>query len=198
VPYAKKNKEGTVLNIGMMGRVADIKNYLFAVDIAKKLKEDNIDAKIIIAGGGNKDDLENVKNKISKLGISDKIDFVGIVKNPSVFWKDKDLALITSKNEGTPISLIEAMFSELPFIASKVGGIVDMVGDELSIRDNIYTYDNAVLIDGFNADDFVSGIKYFKDLAKRKEAGQNALKIAQNKYTFEAHQNKLKKIYISL
>ena len=62
-----------------------------------------------------------------------------------------------------------AMISvHLPFIASKVGGIVDMVGDELSIRDNIYTYDNAVLIDGFNADDFVSGIKYFKDLAKRK------------------------------
>ena len=195
---AKKNKDSAVLNIGMMGRIADIKNYSFAVDIARKLKEDNIDAKIVIAGGGNKSDLENLRNKISKLDLNDRIDFIGMVKNPLYFWIDKDLALITSKNEGTPISLIEAMFNGIPFIASKVGGIVDMVGEEFSIKDNICTYDNAVLIDGFNVDDFVDGIKYFMDMVSRNEAGQKALKIAENKYTLDAHKLRIKQLYNEL
>jgi len=198
IPEARKNKDSAVLDIGMMGRIADIKNYSFAVDIARKLKDDNVDAKIVIAGGGSKIDLETLRNKINKLDINDRIEFIGIVKNPSEFWINKDLALITSKNEGTPISLIEAMFSRIPFIASKVGGIVDMVGEEVSTKDNVCIYDNAVLIDGFNADDFAEGIKYFMDSVIRKEAGQKSLMIAENKYTMVAHQLRLKQLYNEL
>ncbi|UCH64402.1 MAG: glycosyltransferase [Ignavibacterium sp.] len=60
--YKSGQASSDILKIGMLGRIAPIKNYSLAVEIARKLKSEKIPAKIFIAGGGSSTDYKNFSN----------------------------------------------------------------------------------------------------------------------------------------
>jgi glycosyltransferase involved in cell wall biosynthesis len=61
------------------------------------------------------------------LGIRDKVFFLGWRDDMPAVYSDLDLVVLTSLNEGTPVSLIEAMASSKAVIATAVGGVPDVV-----------------------------------------------------------------------
>ena len=68
------------------------------------------------------------------LGISDSVDFLGSQSNVYPYLQKSDLFLLPSHYEGMPMTLIEAMGTGLPIVASKVGGVPDMlVGGESAL-----------------------------------------------------------------
>jgi len=166
------------IHIGMLGRLAPVKNYSLAVEIASMLARGKTPAKILIGGGGSRRDFK----KINQYN-SENISFLGNIKKPEDFWKKIDIALITSKNEGTPVSLIEAMFSGIPFIASMVGGIPDMATGLMRREGNLFIYDNCILIKGFDSDDFEKAIRFFSDSEIRRNAGKCGKRFAEEKYS---------------
>jgi len=63
------------------------------------------------------------------LGLDECTHFLGWQRELEPIYADLDLAVLSSLNEGTPLSLIEAMAAGLPVVATHVGGIPDLVTD---------------------------------------------------------------------
>ena len=102
------------LRIGNLGRLVDQKGQMAFIDIAKKLKEKNIDFLIEIAGKGPNKKL--LQEKIIENNLEDEIKLVGHV-NASEFLMKQDLFVFTSYFEGSANALIEAQQHFLPSIA---------------------------------------------------------------------------------
>jgi glycosyltransferase involved in cell wall biosynthesis len=62
------------------------------------------------------------------LGLADDVKFAGLRNDPENFYPALDVVALTSRNEGTPLTLIEAMANARPTIATAVGGVVDLLG----------------------------------------------------------------------
>lgn len=121
-------REETLL-IGIVGRLAAIKNHKLFLDTIKLLKKENpdIDARFLIIGDGEL--RNNLKIYATNLEIKDLVYFMGWRKDLANIYADLDIVVLTSLNEGTPLSLIEAMASGKAVVATKVGGVPDLVSD---------------------------------------------------------------------
>jgi len=122
--------------IGIIGRLVPVKNhYLFLKALKYVLDHTTKKVKAFIIGDGEtRADLENVAREVS-IPFSTEND--GTHPHPLIFtsWRSDvdtinaglDIVCLTSFNEGTPVSLIEAQAANKPIVATKVGGIGDIV-----------------------------------------------------------------------
>jgi len=114
--------------IGIVGRLAPIKNHLMFFRAAKIFIKENpsITIKFVVVGDGE------LRNKLEdfakKEGLNRAIIFCGWMSNISLVYSDLNILALTSLNEGTPMSIIEAMASSVPVISTEVGGVVDLLG----------------------------------------------------------------------
>ena len=116
--------------IGIVGRLTEIKNHRLFLEAAALLKK-LTDAKVrflIIGDGGLRTDLES---QVRALGLENDVEFLRTRNDPENFYSALDVVALTSLNEGTPLSLIEAMANARPVVATAVGGVVDLVGSNV-------------------------------------------------------------------
>lgn len=143
------------LAIGIIGRLAPIKNHFLFIDAIAFVAK-NSDKKIsafIIGDGETKEEL--IKYTESKgLTWSEKakdlqqITFTSWIKQIDIALAGLDLVCLTSKNEGTPVSLIEAQAGGKYIISTNVGGIKDILNPNcgiLSDADDAETYKKNLL-----------------------------------------------------
>lgn len=131
------------LAIGIIGRLAPIKNhelFIDAIEFVKKKTNKKIRA-FIIGGGETQQQLENYlqsKNlPFTKLAESPSLFcFTSWIKNVDWALSGLDIVALTSKNEGTPVSLIEAQAAGKLIVATKVGGTADVVGADSGFLTN--------------------------------------------------------------
>ena len=81
---------------------------------------------LVIGGGELKDAL---MREAQALGVQDHIVFTGWVQDMPSIYRALDVVALTSLNEGTPVTLIEAMAAGVPVVATEVGGVGDLMGD---------------------------------------------------------------------
>jgi len=125
----KLNIGDEVLLVGIVGRLVPIKNHKMFLDVVKNVLDKKIsrEIKFVVIGDGElRDSLEEHANR---LGIRRSVIFTGWVTELAEAYADLDVVALTSLNEGTPVSLIEAMASAKPVIAVNVGGVCDIVQD---------------------------------------------------------------------
>lgn len=119
------------LAIGIIGRLAPIKNHFMFLNSIIKLKQStDIPFKALIIGDGEmRESLENYLNQrhISFNQPNSYILFVGWVKEVDIGLAGLDLVCLTSNNEGTPVSLIEAQAAGKYIITTNVGGVQDIL-----------------------------------------------------------------------
>lgn len=115
--------------IGIVGRLTAIKNHYMFIDVAKILIDrcKTIPLKFIIIGDGELH--QCLKEYAKSLGLQENIIFYGWERDIQKVYADLDILALTSMNEGTPVSIIEAMASEVPVITTGVGGVKDLLGD---------------------------------------------------------------------
>ena len=77
---------------------------------------------MIIGDGRLRGELEA---QAKMLGLDEDVLFLGTRNDPEDFYPALDIVALTSLNEGTPLTLIEAMANARPVIATEVGGVVD-------------------------------------------------------------------------
>ncbi len=121
--------------IAIVGRLVPIKNHIMFFDAAKILLEQKPEANIkfmIIGDGELRYDLEKY---CKKLGLESKTIFCGWVNDMASVYRDINILALTSLNEGTPVSVIEAMASGVPVIATNVGGVQDLLGEKVKEHD---------------------------------------------------------------
>ena len=119
--------------VGIVGRLTEIKNHRMFLNVVARLKEIDPACRrqgevrfIVIGDGGLRYALELQKQL---LGLEKDVIFVGGRKDPEYFYPALDVVALTSLNEGTPLTLIEAMANARPVVATSVGGVVDLLGD---------------------------------------------------------------------
>jgi glycosyltransferase involved in cell wall biosynthesis len=64
-----------------------------------------------------------------ELGLADRVHWHGAIENAASLFSAFDLLLLSSRTEGTPMVLFEAMAAGVPIIATRVGGVPDVVTD---------------------------------------------------------------------
>jgi glycosyltransferase involved in cell wall biosynthesis len=81
----------------------------------------------MIGEGGDRDRL---RERAAELGIGDRVVWHGAVANAGTVLPAFDAFVLSSRTEGTPIALFEAMFASVPIVATRVGGVPDVVTSE--------------------------------------------------------------------
>jgi len=128
-------KENTIA-IGIIGRLVPIKNHIFFLQaIAELKKRTQKPFKAIIIGDGElRNELEKQCQKLEltytatpELASQVDVVFAGWQKDIDVINAGLDIVALTSLNEGTPVSLIEAQASGKPIVSTRVGGIENVV-----------------------------------------------------------------------
>lgn len=112
-----------------VGTISAQKHYDLLVDVAVALKNkagSNAMPKFLIAGNGV--DLENMRTLAQERGVAAHVHFLGERSDIAQLMLSSDLYLNTSRYEGMPVALLEAMASGLPIIATKVAGNTELVG----------------------------------------------------------------------
>lgn len=115
----KSFKIGTICNIN------PDKNIIFLLNVAKFLKEKNLNVTIEIAGSIYKSQ-KNYYKFLKKIINKDKLNnvkFLGYTENINNFLKDLDIYCCFSKNESSPIAVWEAMHTRLPIITTDIGDL---------------------------------------------------------------------------
>jgi len=121
--------------LGMIGRLTAVKDTHLLLEAVAELKSHGKAREffsLIIGDGEQRRELEQ---RALTLGIANHITFTGWQRDLPLFYSALDGVVLTSRNEGTPVALIEAMAAGKPIIATKVGGVVDLLGSSVNKED---------------------------------------------------------------
>src|SRR5262249_52900622 len=169
--------------VGIVGRLTEIKNHTAFLHAAAKLKKIS-KARVrflVIGDGGLRSQLET---EASNLGLRDEIVFLGSRNDPEDFYPALDIEALTSLNEGTPLSLIEGMANERPVIATAVGGVLDLLGEQLSSFDGYDVCQRGIRVQGKDPQDFALGLAHLiEDEALRRELGTRGRTFIEQNYS---------------
>lgn len=111
--------------ITIVGRLAPVKNHALFLQAAVKLREILPAARFAIVGDGElRTELEA---QVDALGLRHAVFFTGWQKDVTPVYADSDVLVISSVNEGTPFTVIEAMAAGCPVVSTAVGGVPDFL-----------------------------------------------------------------------
>lgn len=147
-----------VFLLGIVGRLCEVKNHHLLLDSASRMAISPEHFRVVIIGDGElRSELER---KTRSLGIQDRVIFTGFRKDATELYADLDLVGLTSLNEGTPLTLIEAMSAGRAVIATDVGGVRDLMGQTESTRNGLSIWSHGVTVRSQDAASFAEGTKY--------------------------------------
>ncbi len=111
--------------IGIVGRLVPVKNHRLFLEAAARVKAALPDAHFVIVGDG---ELRGaLEAQVDALGLRDAVVFTGWMQTLAPVYADLDVNVISSLNEGTPVSVIEALAAGCPVVATAVGGLPDLL-----------------------------------------------------------------------
>lgn len=117
-----------VFSVGIVGRLAPVKNHRMLFDAVRILKERGEDQAFRFFVVGDGELREALTKEAAALGIEKSVAFSGWQREMPDVYRNLDAVVLTSFNEGTPVSLIEAMAAARPVLATEVGGVGDLMG----------------------------------------------------------------------
>ncbi|MBE7037501.1 MAG: glycosyltransferase family 4 protein [Ruminococcaceae bacterium] len=169
-------------------RLTLVKGHDYILEAVKKLKDDNLDFKLLIAGTGEYE--ENIRNKINILDINDKVIMLGFVSDVEKIVNITNLNLNASfGTEATSLSLLEGLSIGIPAVVSDFGGNGGV----------IYNGTNGFLVPTKNSGALYEKIKLImqdKNLYNTLKKG--SLEVFENEFTADKVVEKIQGVYISL
>ena len=149
--------------VSLVGRLTAIKQPELFLRIAGRVANAAPGSVFVIAGGG---ELEpGLRAEAARNGLDHRIRFLGWQRDMAPIYAASDLLALTSRNEGTPVALIESMAAAVPGVAFSVGGVPDV----------ITTPAIGVLVHGNDVDDFAARtIALLGNDAERRTIGERA------------------------
>lgn len=111
--------------VAWIGRFTAIKNPMLALMSLQNMSEIK-QLKLVMAGAGEL--LEDCRKYATDKGLD--VDFLGWVSDVNSLLSSCDLLLLTSRNEGMPVVVVEAAYKGVPTISTDVGGVSDFITDQ--------------------------------------------------------------------
>ncbi len=190
-----KNPES--LRVGIVGRLTPIKNHFMLLEAINYLRVSaRIDRfKFIVVGDG---ELKTILMKAAeKLNVRDAISFRGWQKDMPAVYSKLDAVVLTSKNEGTPVAIIEAMAASRPVVATAVGGVPDLIGSVLEKKpDGFQIGERGLILPSENAKALAAALLFVLENRKDlKPMIRRAQEFAVANYSQQRLLNDIKTLY---
>ena len=192
-----KANENDVL-IGIVGRLTEIKNHKLFLEAAARLQKlTTSSVRFMIIGDGN---LRNeLEAQAKSLGLHDSVSFLGTRKDPENFYPALDIVALTSLNEGTPLTLIEAMANARPVVATAVGGVVDLLGQPRHKADGYTLCERGISVRSGDAEGFAQALAHLiEDEGLRRDLGRRGLDFVTQHYAKERLLADVSELYAQL
>lgn len=188
-------KELTINNevklVGIVGRLVPVKNHFIFLNSVKYFMSQHPDMKILFAIIGDGEMRDELQEFCIRLGISEHVRFYGWMKDIAQVYADLDLLALTSINEGTPVSIIEAMAAGVPVISTDAGGIKDLLGNPIGPQSSngFRVCERGILLPQSDPKSLAEGMRYIFD---NSEIGnQQMVSNARQFVLSEYHQDRL-------
>ncbi len=182
--FGEKPNERAVL---IAGRLSVEKGHDIFLKAAARVIDKSKDVKFIIVGDGPLS--ENLKQLTKDLKLSDYTVFTGIRKDMPAIYASCDIMVNSSYNEGLPMTILEAMASHLPIIATNVGGVGKVIKNQ----------ENGILLEPGNAETLADAIlELTGNGQKRKEFAQKAYQLVCERYSDQRMADQYQQIYTQL
>lgn len=118
---AKHNESDGLFKIVYVARMVGLKNHVFLVDVAKRIKEKNVtNVKFIFVG--EEEDNGKTRNYVNDSHVNEMFEFTGLIPRDEVYGYliNSNLYASSSTLEGLPISVLEGMYCGLPVVLSDI------------------------------------------------------------------------------
>ncbi|MAC95621.1 MAG: hypothetical protein CMC96_08965 [Flavobacteriales bacterium] len=195
----KFNLEDDEVAIGIIGRLAPIKNHSLFIDAFHQLQQQTTQkVRAFIIGDG--EEAEYLKKYAKDLNIilsngqenyikNTQLHFTSWIKNIDEVNAGLDIVALSSNNEGTPVSLIEAQAAGKPIVSTKVGGISNIVK----------TNKTAFLVPAEDRKQFTDGLlKLTENKQLRDEMGTHGWQFVNKKFHYKRLVDDIRKLYDEL
>jgi glycosyltransferase involved in cell wall biosynthesis len=185
------------ITIGIIGRIVPVKNHKFFVEVVSKLLQSSVKDKVkffIVGDGYSKNEIQKT---ITNFGIewsnnkndtAAKVIFTSWITPVTEVLHGLDIVVLTSLNEGTPLSIIEAQVCAKPVVATNVGGVKDTFIDN----------ESGFLIKDHDISEFVNKLKLLVENKElRKKMGCAGQAFAKKNFSKQTEVNAFKDLYAS-
>ena len=178
------------LVVGFVGWLIPIKGVTYLVNAMAEVVQRHPNSLLVLVGKGDEKGEEEIKlrERVASLGLADRVRFLGWRPDVDEIMSCFDIFVLPSLNEGMGRVLVEAMSAGLPIVASRVGGIPDLVTHG----------ENGLLVPPANAGALEQAISdLLSDKSRRKHMGETGKKMCRP-YSVEAMVEKIDDLYSRL
>jgi glycosyltransferase involved in cell wall biosynthesis len=172
--------------VGSVGRLSPVKNHRLLLEAARLVLRERPATFVFVGDGPERAALERAAGD---LGIAGSVVFAGWVENPYPILRILDVVALTSNSEGFPVVLAEAMGLERPIVATRVGGVEEIVQDGVC-GEIVPPGDARAVADAL--------LRLLGDPARRHAFGRAGREIVARDFSRTAMLRKLHAVYASM
>ena len=174
--------------IGVIGVFDKVKGHTLLFEALRRLKEQNIGQFRCLVIGAGRDEV-TLRNYVEESRLGNEVYFLGFRDDIPELLRQIDIIVVPSKREAFGIVILEAMAAHVPVIATKVGGIPEIVDHGLT----------GILVPPEDADSLSKAIKYLMENPEiRRRMGEAGRKKVENNFGFEMNIRETEKIYLDV
>jgi len=173
--------------IGSVGRFVWQKDFCLFVDVIAELRKRDLDIRGCLVGDGP--EMQNIRNKIVDMDLRDVIELTGFDTDTDKWFQYFDLYALTSREEGLPVSLLEAMSYGLPVVATNVGAVSEVLAGGAVGK----------VVPPEDVKHFADAVEsYLNNKENASETGRQSRKRVEKEYSIKAIASQYESWYLNL
>ncbi|EFK10936.1 glycosyltransferase, group 1 family protein [delta proteobacterium NaphS2] len=195
--------EDRTLLVGIVGRLVPIKNHMLFLNMAEIFLNENphLNVKFIVIGDGELRKM--LVDYVERRRLVNHVEFCGWRRDLPQVYADLQILALTSKNEGTPVSIIEAMASGTPVISTDAGGVSDLLGfpkKDLPEMEGFTVCKRGILCHNDDAVGFAQGLDCLisMDISQRDQMVDEAREFVLRTFSNERLLHDMEKLYLKI
>ena len=175
------------LLVGAVGRLSPEKDFDLLIRCLNRLIINGVDLEAVIVGEG--DEKTRLERLVAELGCENRIHLMGYRPDPRPVFEAMDVFVLSSRREGLPNVLLEALAMEVPVVATRIAGVPHLICDG----------QNGLLVQPGDSDSLTSALsRLLTDAALRTTLAQAGRHTVEARYSFEMRMKKISAIYDSV
>ncbi|HLG29158.1 MAG TPA: glycosyltransferase, partial [Candidatus Brocadiales bacterium] len=183
-PNSELPTPNSELHIGAIGRLSIEKGLNYFLEAGKEVISRYPQTRLLIVGDGP--ERQNLEIMAERLAIKDKVIFCGFQKDIGKIYSILDVVVLSSVTEGLPLTLLEALAHEKPVVATKVGGVPELIKDG----------ETGILVNPKDSLKLANGIlKILDNPEEAKDLAIRGRKLVEEKFNIKSMDERLEKLY---
>jgi glycosyltransferase involved in cell wall biosynthesis len=185
--------------VGFVGRLTEIKDVSMYLQVAAEVlaQDPRLAIRFFVVGDGHlRSELEL---EAEKLNLGSSVVFTGNRTDIAAAYAGLDVVSLTSRNEGTPLSLIEAMAARRPVISTMVGGVRDLLGEKTEQNEGFSIFERGIGVETRSPSDYRKGLIYLVENEKlRASLAEHGRAHVEREFSRERLVDDIVKLYSTL